>query len=403
MMTQSKSLWRNRDFLITWAGQSISMFGSRVSYIAWIWWVLDKTDSPAATAMMGIAAALPSLILGPIAGAYVDRMDRRKVMFWTDLINALIFASAAYLLFTDMLQVWQAYLFAAASATALAFHRPALQSSIPNLVPEEQLTKANSMYQISRGFCGIVGLSLGGVLVGFIGVAPTLWLDAFTFAVAGASLVLVSIASPKPGQVENWRIILQDTASGFRFLFGRKSLFYLVLLFALINFLLAPMGVLFSLMSKNVFQTGSEGFGALNAAISVGVLLGGCLTAFLKKFRRQGLWILLGLLATGVLLTLFGMSTSLMFALVVLAVMGVFVAVINVFESVIFQSRVPNELQGRVFAAQFAVCDGLQPISLGLIGGILMYVSTPTVLIVSGIAVILASLAGFAFKGLTEL
>ena len=123
------------------------------------------------------------------------------------------------------------------------------------------------------------------------------------------------------------------------------------------------MGVLFSLMSKDVFHAGSEGFGALNAAISVGVLLGGFLTAVLKKSRRQGLWILLGLIAAGVLLTLFGITTSLTLALVILAVMGIFVAIVNVFESVIFQTRVPNELQGRVFAAQFAVCDGLQPIS----------------------------------------
>lgn len=353
--------------------------------------------------MIGIATALPSLILGPIAGACVDRMDRRKVMLWTDLINALLFVGAALLLFLDILQVWQAYLFAAASATAMAFHRPALQSSIPNLVPEEQLTRANSMYQISRGVCGIVGLSLGGILVGFIGVAPTLWLDAFTFAVAGVSLLLVAIASPRMSRLGSWRIILQDTASGFRFLFSRKNLFYLVMLFALINFLLAPMGVLFSLMSKDVFHTGSEGFGALNSAISVGVLLGGFLTAFLKKFRKQGLWILVGLVAVGVLLTLFGYSTSLTLAMAILAVMGIFVTMINILESVIFQTRVPNELQGRAFAAQFAVCDGLQPLSLGLIGGILTFVSTPTVLIASGVSIVLAGLAGFAVKGLKEL
>ncbi len=403
MMTQSKSLWRNRDFLIVWGGQSISMFGSRVSYIAWIWWVLEKTNSAAATAAIGIATALPSLILGPMAGALVDRLDRRKVMLWTDLINALLFAGAALLLFMDLLQVWQAYLFAAASATATAFHRPALQSSIPNLVSQEQLTRANSMYQISRGICGIVGLFLGGVLVGFIGFAPTLWLDAFTFAIAGFSLLFVFIASPKASRVEGWRIVLQDTVSGFRFLLSRRSLFYLVLLYALVNFLLAPMGVLFSLMSKNVFNTGSEGFGALNAAISVGVLLGGCLTAILKKLRHQGIWILAGLVAIGFLFAMFGFTTSLVVALLILAGVGILVSVLNVFESVIFQTRVPNELQGRVFAAQFAVCDGLQPLSLGLIGGILTFVSTPIVLIASGVSIVLAGLVGFAVKGLKEL
>ncbi|MCK5586378.1 MFS transporter, partial [Candidatus Bipolaricaulota bacterium] len=162
-------------------------------------------------------------------------------------------------------------------------------------------------------------------------------------------------------------------------------------------------GVLFSIMSKDIFHAGSEGFGALNAAISVGVLVGGFLTAFFKRFRKHGLWILMGLIATGILLTLFGVTTNLTFALGILAVMGIFVALVNVFESVIFQTRVPNELQGRVFAAQFALCDGLQPLSLAVIGSILTIVSTSAVLIVSGIAIILAGLAGFAFKGLTEL
>ena len=403
MVTRSKSLWQNRDFLIVWCGQSISMFGTRVSYIAWIWWVLDKTNSPAAVAAIGIAAALPSLLLGPIAGAIVDRVDRRKVMLWMNLINVGIFGLAAFLMSRDVLQVWHVYVFTVASATAMAFHRPSLQSSIPNLVPEEQLTRANSLYQISRGVCGVVGLLLGGVLVDLIGVAPTLWLDAATFLMAGISLLLVAFSSPKMPRVETWRTILQDTANGFRFLLSRKNLFYLILLFALINFLLAPIGVLFPIMSRDVFEAGSQGFGALNAAISVGLLVGGCLTVSLKRFRRHGMGIILALLAIGMLLMLFGVSRNLYISLGVLAVIGVLVAIVNVFESVIYQTRVPNELQGRVFAAQFAVCDGLQPISLAVIGGLLAIVSAPTVLIGSGIAVVLASLGGFAVRGVKEL
>ncbi|MCK5828054.1 MFS transporter, partial [Candidatus Bipolaricaulota bacterium] len=244
---------------------------------------------------------------------------------------------------------------------------------------------------------------LGGILVGLIGVAPTLLLDAATFLVAGLSLVLVAIASPRMSGVDNWRAILEDTASGFRFLLSRKSLFYLILLLALINFLLAPIGVLFSLMAKDVFHTGAEGLGMLNAAISVGLFVGGFLTAILKRFRKHGQWILMGLLAIGLLLTLFGMSTNLTISLGILAVMGVFMAVVNVLESVIFQTRVPNELQGRVFAAQFAICDGLQPLSLAVIGGTLTVISPSMVLIVGGVAVMISGLAGFAVKGLREL
>jgi len=403
MKAQNEGLLRNRDFMLVWGGQSISMFGTRVSYIAWIWWVLDRTDSPAAVAAIGIAAALPSLFLGPIAGAIVDRLDRRKVMMSMDAVNAVVFGAAAFLMARDLLVVWHVYLFTAVSASAMAFHRPSLQSSIPNLVDENQLTQANSLYQISRGICGIVGLLLGGILVGTIGVVSTLWLDAATFLIAGFSLLLVAFASPRTLQGENWRTILQDTVSGLRFLLSRKRLFYLVLLFALINFMLAPMGVLFSIMSKHVFEAGPQGLGALNASISVGLLVGGFLAVSMKRFRRHGIVILLGLLAIGVLVVLFGVSTKLYISLVFLAMLGLFIAIVNVLESVIFQTRVPNELQGRVFAAQFAVCDGLQPLSLAAIGGLLAVASAPSVLIGSGIAIVLASLAGFAVKSVVEL
>jgi len=403
MTTQIKSLWQNRDFLTVWGGQSISMFGTRVSYIAWIWWVLDKTDSPAAVAAIGIAAALPSLLLGPIAGAIVDRLDRRKVLIGMNVINAAIFGSAAFLMFAGVLQVWHVYVFTAVSATALAFHRPSLQSSIPNLVGEEQLTRANSLYQISRGISGFAGLLLGGILVGLIGVTPTLVVDAATFLLAAISLLLVAFPSPRTSQGESWKTILQDTVSGFRFLFSRKNLFYLILLLGLINFLLAPIGVLFSIMSKDVFDAGPEGLGMLNAAVSAGLLLGGLFVASLKRYRRHGLGIILALLAIGVLLTSFGASKNLYVSLGILAVLGTFVAIVNVFESVVYQTHVPNELQGRVFAAQFAVCDGLQPVSLAVIGGLLALVSAQAVLIASGIAVVLSALGGFAVKGMKEL
>ena len=379
------------------------MFGTRVSYIAWIWWVLDRTNSPTAVAALGIAAALPNLLLGPIAGAIVDRHDRRRVMLGMDLINAATFGSAAVLMLAGALQIWHAYLFAAVSAMAMAFHRPSLQSSIPNLVGAEQLTRANSFYQISRGTCGFVGLLLGGVLVGLIGVTPTLALDAVTFLLAGLSLLVVAFPSPRTSRGDRWGVILQDTVSGFRFLLGRRTLFRLILLFALINFLLAPIGVLFSIMSQDVFDAGPQGLGMLNAAIAVGLLVGGFFTAGLKRSRKHGLGILLGLLAIGALLTCFGASGNLYVSLGILAVLGIFVAVVNVFESVILQTRIPNALQGRVFAAEFALCDGLQPLSLAAIGGLLALVSAPTVLIGSGIAVVLAALGGIAVKGIREL
>ncbi len=402
MTDQTQAVWRDRRFLTVWGGQSVSMFGTRVSYIAWIWWVLGKTDSAAAVAAIGIAAALPSLLLGPIAGAIVDRLDRRRVLYSMDATNAVLFGLAAALLFTGHLHVWHVYAFTALSATAMAFHRPSLQSSITNLVDRSKLTRANSLYQISRGVCGLIGLLLGGILVGLIGVAPTLALDAATFLLAALSLLLVRFPSPRISEGRTWRSLLHDTIGGFRFLADHKTLLYMLGVFGLVNFLIAPVGVLFSIMSKDVFNAGAQGLGMLNAAVSAGVLAGGFLTASAKRFKQHGLGIMIGVVGIGVLLALFGISKNLYVSLAFLAGLGVFVTIANVFESVVFQTRVPNELQGRVFAAQFAVCDGLQPVSLAVIGGVLTAVSAPTVLFVSGVAIAVAGLAGLALPGVRD-
>jgi len=378
-MNNNTSLWSNRGFLLVWAGQTLSMFGSRLTYIALLWWVLEKTGSATALAGVAIATVLPTFFLGPIAGVFIDRLDRRRLMLAMDLVNGVIIGTAATLLFIGRLQIWQIYLFSILSSTATVFHRPSLQSSIPNLVEPEQLTKANSLYQISNGITGVVGPALGGILVGFIGSGPTMWVDAITFFVAGISLFLVAFPSPRAVKDSGFRSILSDTMFGFRFLYHKKALLFILLLFALVNFLLAPTSILFPIMAKDVLNVGAQGFGLFGSAISVGMIFGGLLTARLKRFRRHSLGIICGLVLLGVMLAVFGCSRNMILSMLSLAIVGLAVAIVNTLEAVIFQTRVPNELQGRVFASQSAITDGLQPISLALTGALLAVLSAPTI------------------------
>ena len=402
-MNNNTSLWSNRGFLLVWAGQTLSMFGSRLTYIALLWWVLEKTGSATALAGVAIATVLPTFFLGPIAGVFIDRLDRRRLMLAMDMVNGLIIGTAATLLFIGRLQIWQIYLFSILSSTATVFHRPSLQSSIPNLVEPEQLTKANSLYQISNGITGVAGPALGGILVGFIGSGPTMWVDAITFFVAGISLSLVAFPSPRAVASSGLRSIFSDTLSGFRFLYHKKTLLFMLLLFGLVNFLLAPTSVLFPIMAKNVLNVGAQGFGLFGSAISVGMIFGGLLTARLKRFRHHGLGIICGLVLLGVMLAVFGCSRNMILSMLSLAIVGLAVAIVNTLEAVIFQTRVPNELQGRVFAAQSAITDGLQPISLALTGALLAVLSAPTITIASGVAAALAGLGALAAKRMREL
>jgi MFS family permease len=267
-------------------------------------------------------------------------------------------------------------------------------------VDSEQLRQANSLYQISTGITGIAGPAVGGMLVGFIGSGATMWVDAVTFFIAGASLLLSTFPSPRAAKGEGVRSILSDTLVGYRFIHKEKALLIMLLLFALVNFLLAPTSVLFPIMARDVLHVGAQGFGLFGSAISAGMVLGGLLTARMKHLRRRGLWIIGGIVLLGLMLAVFGWSKGIVPAVASLTLVGLGVAIVNTLEAVIFQTRVPNELQGRVFAAQSAITDGLQPLSLALIGGAVSAFSAPTVLIACGIAAAIAGLAAFTSGGM---
>ncbi len=402
-MGRVASVWHNHNFILVWGGQSVSLFGSQLTYIALLWWVLEATGSAAALATVAIASALPNVIIGPIAGALIDRADRRKLMITMNLINGLIIGTAATLLLMGKLTLWEVYLFALLRATATIFHQPALQASIPNLVTAEQLTRANSLYQVSASSAGIAGPALGGVLVAFLGSGPAMWLDAITFFLAGASLLFALFPSPRVEIPAGIRPVIADIIAGFKFIYRQHALLFIIFLFGVVNFFLAPMNVLLPIMAKDVLHAGAEGFGLLAMAISVGMLIGGLLTASIKRVKRYGSGIMWGIAALGGALLLFGLSRHLILSMGALVIVGAAAAIANVLSVVVFQTHAPNEMQGRVFAADQAVSSSLEPIALAVIGSLLVIIAAPLLIIAGGVAVAASGLGGYFVKDMRGL
>ena len=397
------SLLRNRSFLLVWGGQSISILGSQMSYIALFWWVYESTESSAALASVAIVSAITRFLAGPLAGMFIDRVDRRRLMLTMNVVNALTMAGVGSLLYLGQLQLWHVYVSSVIAAGATLVHRSALLASIPNLVSKEQLTQANSVDQIAYSTSSILGPALGGVLVDLLGSGPTMWVDALTFLIAAVSLAFVWFASPRVAGEAGLRKTLSTAVSGFRFLFSRRSLLCMVALYGITNFMLAPTSVLFPIMAHDVLMAGAQGLGFLTSAVSIGMLLGGAFTWLLKRVKRHGAAILLGFAVLGTALALFGMTRSLPLAVIALGVVGFAAAVLNVFESVILQTRTPDEMRGRAFAAVNALTQSLRPLSLAVAGGLLLVLSAPVVLIGCGVAVALSGLGGACVRDVREL
>ncbi len=381
------------------------MIGDGIYQIGLMWWVMDKTGSATAMATVAIFASVPGVLLGPIAGVYVDRWDRRRLMIWTDLLRAGVIAVPALLLEIGRLEVWHIYIVATLLSTFSTFFFPAMGASIPNIVRKEQLTRANSINYTTFSLSGILGPALGGMAVATLGTKGTMYLDALTFVMSGIAIFIASIPSPSLQRVaEESKSVLGDLKAGLAYLFAQKLLFGMMILSSIANFFAAPIGILIPIMAKQVLNVGPEGFGYLSASLPIGMLIGSLALGAMKEVHSRGVKIIWSMILAGLCLSLFGVSRNLWLSMGIFIIGGAFIAVINVLIQVIFQTFISDEMRGRVFGAIGTLSQGLRPIALGFAGGLTDALGAPLMLIISGIAVAISSLlGGYLVPGLRKL
>jgi DHA3 family macrolide efflux protein-like MFS transporter len=180
-------------FALTWIGQVVSLVGSGLTSFALAVWVFERTGSPTLFAIIGLSSVLPRVIFSPVAGALVDRWDRRKVMILADAGAGLSTTIIAVLLFANRLELWHIYLTAALSSAFGAFQWPAYTAVVSQLVSHKQLGRANGMNQFGRAAVEILSPMLAGVLVLGIGLEGVILIDVATFLVAMLTLSIVRI------------------------------------------------------------------------------------------------------------------------------------------------------------------------------------------------------------------
>ena len=402
MPEEKISILRNRNFILLWAGQTISLIGDNLYYLALMWWVLEKTGSTAAMATVAICSAIPSVILGPIAGTYADRIDRKKLLISMDFGRAILIATPAVLLWLGALQVWHIFIIAILLSTMSTFFNPTLSAFIPQIVKTENLTRANSLTQLSFSFSGILGPSLAGVLVAFIGTPSVMMLDAMSFFVSGTAILLILVKKVEVIASEK-RKFLHELKEGFVYIKSVQFVLSMVLLASVLNFFAGPLSIYLPVMAKNVLHAGSQGFGFLASSVSVGGFLGSLGLGLLGNIRRKGLVILGGIFLGGWAIAFFGISTHLWVSMIILGLVGFFLSLTNVVLATLFQSMVPNQLQGRIFGTLNTMSMGLRPISMALAGVLSDLFKVQLVILVSGVLIALGGVYGFFIKSVRRI
>jgi hypothetical protein len=383
-----------RTFLIVWFGQLVSLLGSALTGFALGVWIFQRTGSETQFALTFLFLVLPRVLLGPFAGALVDRWDRRLAMIIGDTGAALSTLAVASLLFAGQLQVWHIYIATAVSAAFSTIQRPAYSAAVSLLIPEDQLGRASGLRRIAGSTADLLAPVLAGFLVVTIGIERVILIDVATFFIAVTTLLLVRF--PKPPKTDAPReakpSLWREALDGWRYIAARRGLRGLMLMYAAASFLGVTTEVL---LTPYVLATNSpDALGWVVSANGAGLLLGGLLLAAWGGPRRRILGILGFEMVVSACTIIVGFRLPAPGIALTMLVYFVAIALSDGSSEALWQSKVAPDFQGRVFATRDMVALAALPLGLLMTAPLAEFVLEPALQPGGALTATLGSLIG---------
>ncbi len=370
-MAKERKNWAPPFFTI-WAGQQLSLIGSAAAQFALVWWLTRTTGSATVLATASLVALIPGIVLGPIAGAYIDRWNRRMVMIIADSLIALVSLWLAYLFWSDAMQVWHVYVVMFLRSLGGCFHWPAMSASTSLMVPEKHLARVAGLNQAMNGVLNIVGAPLGALLMELLPLHGVMLVDVGTAALAVVPLLFVHIPQPQRQEPVQGVSIWSDIREGLRYVWGWKGLVVLIGAALIFKIVLTPATSLLPLLVSEHFRGNAAQLSLAEATVGVGVLIGGLILSAWGGFRRRIFTTMGGIVVFSASFAMLGLLPAHMFpaALGSLFVAGLMLPMIDGPIMAIFQANIAPEVPGRVFALLGSLFSLTSPIGLVLAGPI---------------------------------
>lgn len=344
-----------RVFILIWFGQLVSIIGSSLTDFALDIWVYQRTGSITQFTLVTICGALPLIVISPLAGVLVDRWNRRWVMILSDSGAALATVAIAILITTNRIEIWHIYLATAISSIFYALHFPAYTAATTQLVPKQHLSRASAMMQLAGSASQLISPVLGGILLEIIHIEGIILLDLATFFVSLTTLFLVRFPEINTVKTDDTKQVgrnslLQDINCGWTYITDRQGLLGLLIFIATNNFFFAIFSVLFTPFVLSITSTNVVGI-----IVSIGGLGSVASSLLISTWggSQQLIYSLFGFQLLGGLCILFmGLYTSIPILTLSIFLFSFGLQIIYGCNQVIWQRKVPHDLQGRAFAVR---------------------------------------------------
>jgi len=338
-----------RDFRLLWGSTVLSGFGQWGQQISLNWLVYVLTGSAVQLGAVSFAAGIVGLIITPFAGLLADRVPRRTILWTSSGFGAATAAVIAFLVISDLVQVWHAYAFALVSGITMAINQPARQAAVFDTSTEDTLQNAVAMNSLAQNLSRIVGPTAFGLIA--------VWSLGASFALITVMRGLAALmALPLGGRVRlaqppSGRNPLVDIWRGFAYIATNSHLAGLMVVNVLPAFIVYPYLVFLPVFSDEVFGAEADVYGYLLATMGVGSTIGLLALAALPDLKRRGLWMMTGFIIYLVFIAAFTQSNILLVSMTLLITAGMVHGLALALNTLLFQIKLPNDMRGRGMAA----------------------------------------------------
>jgi len=389
-----------RGFTVLWFGQIVSLIGSAMTWFAFTIWAWDVTGKASALATISFFAFLPTILLSPVAGAFVDRWNRKLVMLLSDLATAIATLVVLLIYTFGDLQIWHIYIVSILAGFFTAFQYPAYSAAVTTMLSKDDYARADGMMGSARALSGILAPIFAAALLGIVGLNGIMLIDIATFLAAFGTLLVIHVPNPIRTEtgLQGKGTLRQEILFGFRYINGNRSLRALTILFMVTGVFLAIGATLMAPLALSGTGNNESALATVQSTGAVGGIVGAVVLSLWGGMKKRIHNVLIG----GVGACLLGIVwLGLGRAVLLWSIGSFFFAFFEPFVEggniAIWQVTVPPDVQGRVFSARHLLVQ--VPYLFGILaaGYLAEQFAIPIVLILAGMAAAMVFAFGYLF------
>ena len=394
--------WR-RNIILFLSSQTISLFGSMLVQYAITWYITLNTQSGVMMTISIICGFLPTFFLSPFAGVWADRYNRKLLIILSDSMIAAATLIIAILFIMGHDAMWLLFVASAIRALGGGIQSPAVNAFIPQLVPEEKLTKVNAVNSSIQSITMLIAPMISGALLTKASIEAIFFIDVITAAIAVITLFLFLKVPAHSKALEKQTVsYFSDLGEGIKYIRNHTYVKAFMVFCAIFFFLAAPASFLTPLQVSRNYGEDVWRLTAIEIAFSVGMMLGGIIMASWGGFKNKIYTMTLTAFVIGACTISLGLVTSFGIYLVVMAVIGIVIPMFNTPATVLLQQKVEPNFLGRVFGVLGMISSSMMPLGMLVFGPLADIIRIEYLLIGTGIVTFIEGFFLIANKALVE-